>query len=120
MVSFTSEKNHEMRNLPSEIVKGFNSGDARAISQYFNTSVELIFSDSRGVYGKAQAEQILNKFFNDNPTAKGKANYKHLHTIPKDNVQYHIGELSTEKGRYRINIYMKDQLIYEMRVESND
>jgi hypothetical protein len=107
-------------NLPNEIVKGFNNGDAKAISQYFNSSVELIFTDSRGVYGKAQAEKILKNFFNDNVDAKGKFDYKHLHNIDKDNVQYYIGELTTGKGRYRINIYMKDQLIYEMRVEGND
>jgi len=107
-------------NLPNEIVHGLNNGDAKIISQYFNSSVELIFTDSRGVYGKAQAEQILNKFFNDNTTAKGKFEYKHLHNIDKDNVQYYIGELTTGKGRYRINIFMKDQRIYEMRLEGND
>ena len=107
-------------NLPNEIVQGFNNGDAKVISQYFNSSVELIFADSRGVYGKAQAEQILNKFFNDNVTTRREFKYTHLHNIDKDNVQYYIGELTTEKGRYRINIYMKDHRIYEMRLESND
>ena len=115
---------HEMKsgiNLPNEIVQGFINGDAKVISNYFNSSVELIFSDNRRVYGKAQAEQILNKFFKDNATAKGNFEFKLLHhPINKDNIQYYIGELTTGKGRYRINIYMKDQRIYEMRVESND
>ena len=107
-------------NLPDEIIQALRNGDAKVISKYFNSSVELIFSESRGVYGKAQAEQILKDFFSKNATANGKFNYKHLHSIPKDNIQYYIGELTTGKGQYRVNIYMKDQRIYEMRIESND
>jgi uncharacterized protein YfaS (alpha-2-macroglobulin family) len=110
--------------LPNEIVQALNKGDAKVISKYFNSSVELIFSESRGVYAKAQAEQILKNFFNDNPPANapanGKYSYRHLHTIPKDNTQYNIGELRTGKGMYRVCIFMKDQQIYEMRIENND
>ena len=107
-------------NLPDEIVQALKNGDAKDISKYFNSSVELIFSESRGVYGKAQAEQILKDFFCKNATASGKFNYKNLHSSNKDNAQYHIGELHTGKGLYRVYIYMKDQRIYEMRIESND
>jgi len=104
----------------SEIVQGFESGDARAVSKHFNRTVELIFSDKSGVYAKAQAEQILKSFFTNNAPASGKFNYKHLHGSNRDNVQYYIGELLTGKGMYRITIYMKDSLIHQMRIESND
>ena len=104
-------------DLPDEIVYALKNGDAKIISKYFNSSVELIFSESRGVYGKAQAEQILKNFFSNN---SGKFNYKNLHSTDRDNAQYYIGELHTGKGQYRVYIYMKDQRIYEMRIESND
>jgi hypothetical protein len=107
-------------NLPDEIVQALRNGDAKSISKYFNSSVELIFSESRGVYGKAQAEQILKTFFSNNAAANGKFNYKYLHGTNKDNAQYHICELHTGKGQYRVYIYMKDQRIYEMRIESDD
>ena len=102
-------------NLPGEIVKALEKGDAKSISNYFNSSVELIFSESQKVYGKSQAEQILRFFFSNN--GPGDFKYKHLHTINK---QYFIGELHTGKGLYRLNVYMKDQYIYQMRIESND
>ena len=107
-------------NLPNEIVQALTNGDAKAISNYFNTSVELIINDSQAVYGKAQAEQILKTFFNNNASASGKFSYKQLHKGDRDNVQFYIGELHTGKGSYRVTINMKDQRIHQMRIESND
>ena len=107
-------------NLPVEIVQAMRTGDAKTISKYFNSSVELNFSESHGVYGKSQAEQILKDFFNKNASADGKFEYKHLHTTPRDNAQYYIGELITGKGTYRLHIFMKDQRIHQMRIDSND
>ena len=106
--------------LPDEIVQAFVGGDARTISKYFNSSVELILSERGGVYAKAQAEQILKNFFNDNALSNRRFNYKELHSSTRDNPQSFIGELHTGKGIYRVTIYMKDQLIHLMRIESND
>jgi hypothetical protein len=111
-------------DLPQEIVQALNSGDAKVIAKYFNSSVELIFSDKRDVYAKAHAEQVLKNFFTNNPvdTGAGKVNYTHRHTsgVGKENVRNYIGELRTGKGTFRIHIFMKDQRIYEMRIENND
>ena len=107
-------------NLPDEIVRALNYGDAKTISKYFNTSVELIFNETQGIYGKAQAEQILKNFFTNNAPANGRFTYKHLHGSDRDNVQYYIGELHTGKGLYRVYIHMKNQFVYQMRIESND
>ena len=112
--------NEHAFSLPDEIVQALKAGDAKTISKYFNSSVELNLSESQGVYGKAQAEQILKDFFSKNASAKGKFEYKHLHnTTNKDNAQYYIGEL-TGKGIYRLYILMKDQRIHQMRIDSND
>ena len=46
--------------------------------------------------------------------------FKQLHKADRDNVQYYIGELHTGKGSYRVTIYMKDQRIHQMKIESND
>ena len=106
--------------LPDDMVQAFVGGDAKAICKYFDSSVELILSEIGGVFAKAQAEQILKTFFNDNISANRRFNYKDLHSSVRDNAQYYIGELHTGKGIYRVNIYMKDQRIYQMRIESND
>jgi len=107
-------------NLSPEIVQALTNGDAKALSNFFNTSVELIFSESQAVYGKAQAEQMLKTFFNNNASANGKFSYKTLHTVPRDNVQVYIGELHTGKDLYRVTIHMKDQRIHQLRIVSND
>jgi hypothetical protein len=105
--------------LPNELAQAFENCDAKTISKYFNSSVELIFSESQGVYGKSQAEQILKTFFNNNASANGKFNYKEQHASDKDNAQYYIGELYG-KGTFRVCIYMKEQRIHLMRIENND
>ena len=113
------ESEKQVLNPPVEIVQALKSGDSKVISKYFNSSVELIFSESQGVYGKAQAEQILKTFFSNN-ASKGDFTYNHSHTVNKDNAQYYIGKLHTGKGVYRVYIYMKDQRIHQMRMESDD
>ena len=105
---------------PEEIIQGFESCDARIIGKYFNLSVELILNESQAVYAKSQAEQILRNFFNNNVSPNRKFTYKHLHGSDRDNVQYYIGELHTGRGMYRVTIYMRNNLIYRMRIESND
>ena len=107
-------------DLSDEIVQAFVYGEANGIGKHFNSSVELIFNESQGVYGKSQGEQILKTFFANNASAQGKFTYKHLHGSNRDNVHYYIGELHTGKGLYRVTIYMKDKLIHRMRIESND
>ena len=108
------------RNLPDEIIMGFVNGDAKIVGKYFNEQVELILNGMQGVYGKSQAEQILKNFFSDNTSVNKKFTYKSLHDSERENAQYYIGELHTGKGLYRVTIYMKDQLIHRMRIESND
>ena len=107
-------------DLPSELVQGFVNGDAKLISKHFNESIELIFTESSGVYGKTQAEQILRTFFVNNAPANGKFGYKPLHNSGRENMHYFIGELHTGKGLYRVTIHMKDKLIHRMRIENND
>ena len=107
-------------NLPNEVVQALTNGDAKTISNYFNTSVELIFSERQAVYGKAHAEQILRTFFNDNATANRTFSYKPLHNGTRNNAQFSIGELTTGKGSYRVTIFLKDQQILQMKIESND
>ena len=120
-VNLRNEAMSSALNLPDEIVQAFVNGDAKVISKYFNTSVELIFSENQGVYSKAQAEQMLKTFFSNNASANRKFTFKHLHSSTnRDNIQYHIGQLDTGKGSYRVTIHIKDQRITQMRIESND
>lgn len=103
-------------DLPKEILLALEEGNVKNISKYLGSSVELIFTDTQGVYAKAQAEQILKNFFNDNGSEGFK--YRHLHTTNNDN---HLGELRTSKGIvYRVFIRIKKGVIHQMKIENVD
>jgi hypothetical protein len=104
--------------LPADIAGALEGGNAKEISKRFNSSVELILNQSQDVYGKSQAEQILRSFFDGNgPSFK----YKDLHSSGREESHCNfIGQLFTSKGTYRVYIYIKNDQIYQMRVENND
>lgn len=107
--------------LPSEIRNALEKGDAKTLSKYFNSSLELGFSQTQGVYGKAQAEQMLKNFFDNNGPI---SSYRDMHEINKGNTQVYIGQLYTSKGNYRVYIYMiavdLSYYIHLMKIENND
>jgi hypothetical protein len=104
--------------LPADIVTALETGNSKEISKRFNSSVELILNQNQDVYGKSQAEKILKGFFETNgPSFK----YMDLHSSGKDSSHCNfIGQLHTSRGIYRVYIYIKNQQIYQMRLENND
>jgi hypothetical protein len=104
--------------MPSDILFALETGNSKELYQRFNTSIELIMNQNQNVYGKSQAEKILKIFFDTNgPSFK----YKELHSNGKDlsNCNF-IGQLFTSRGTYRVSIYIKNEQIYQIRLESND
>ena len=96
------------------------AGNSKVLSGHFTPNVDLTVVDTDDVYSKAQAEQILKKFFEEsNPT-----NFKVEHD-GKTNAGdgYVIGTLSTQKGKYRVTYFLKqmDQslLIKQLRIEES-
>ncbi|GHT22001.1 hypothetical protein FACS189430_03100 [Bacteroidia bacterium] len=104
--------------MPSDIMNALETGNSKGFYNRFNSSIELLMNQNQNVYGKSQAEKILKIFFDANgPNFK----YKGLHSSGKDlsNCNF-IGQLFTSKGTYRVSIYIKNEQIYQMRLESND
>jgi hypothetical protein len=106
--------------MPFDIISALEKGDSKEIYKRFNTSIELIMNQNQNqsIYGKSQAEKILRNFFDANgPSFK----YKGLHSSGKDlsNCNF-IGELSTSKGLFRVSIYVRNEQIYQMRLENSD
>ena len=50
-------------DLLDEIASSLRSGDARSVSRYFGTTIDLTIISQEEVYSKVQAEQILKDFF---------------------------------------------------------
>ncbi|MBK9320723.1 MAG: DUF4783 domain-containing protein [Bacteroidetes bacterium] len=50
-------------DLLDDIANALRSGDAKSVSKYFGSSVDLTIITQEEVYSKVQAEQVLRDFF---------------------------------------------------------
>lgn len=88
----------------SEIISAFKTGNANALSSYFDEEVEISILDDDNVYPKTEAKQIMEKFFASyKPTSFAK---QHEGTSPSG-ANYCIGILKTSKGIFRVSIHAK-------------
>ncbi|MBL7727317.1 MAG: DUF4783 domain-containing protein [Dinghuibacter sp.] len=100
-----------------EVMAALRSGNANALSKYFDNTVEISLPDRSNAYSKTQAEVVMKDFFQT----------KTVRTFDKDymsnngNSIFCIGTLSTKSGNYRTTIHMKTradrQLLQEIRIE---
>ena len=96
-----------------------HKGNIHELSKLFAQTVEITIFDEENVYSKAQAELILNKFFNQNKPKSVKI----LHTI-NSNPNYIFGVLivNTDNGIFRIACTLKQTngilTLIEMRIET--
>lgn len=107
-------------DIPEGIALSVKAGNAAELAKYFYTNIELVILDKEDVYSKAQAEQILRKFFTDHhPTS-----FKIIFEGGKETSQYAIGSLTTSTGNFRVYFLIKDQdgspLIHQLRIERED
>jgi len=104
--------------VPDEIIQSLKSGDSKTLSAYFNQNVELVVLENDNVYSKAQAQQIVNKFFSANPPES----FTVIHQGGKEGAQYVIGNLVTGKGTYRVYFLLKKSggkdYIHQLRIEA--
>jgi hypothetical protein len=102
--------------IPGQIVNGLKSGDARAVSSYFNENVELVILDRENVCSQAQGEQILRDFFN-----KYKPSGFIITHQGGDDAPYAIGKMPTSGGNFRIYLLLKSIVngpkIVQLRIE---
>ena len=94
--------NQVKAQVPDEIIQSLKTGNSKTLSEYFNQNVEMMVLKNDNIYSKAQAEQILNKFFDSNSTER-------FLIIPQGGKedQYVIGNLVTNKGTFRVTFLLK-------------
>jgi hypothetical protein len=107
----------EQAKIPAGISVAFKAGNASELSKYLNPTVELLLPEKEDFYKKNVAEAILKDFFSTHPTKDFVIRYQGV----KNDVQYAIGNLKTEKGDFRVYFLMKkvDQelLIHLIRID---
>jgi hypothetical protein len=103
--------------IPDDIILGLKSGDAKLLSDYFNQNVELVILDNDNVYSKAQAQQIVGKFFSGYQPEK----FDIIHQGGKEGAKYVIGTLTTKQGKFRVYFLLKQDkgksYIHQLRIE---
>ncbi len=105
---------------PDNVNNALKSGNASALKQYMNSTVELVILEKENVYSNIQAEQILKQFFSQHKPES----FQILHNGGNNNSQYYIGLLKTKTESFRIyyllKIKDKKTLIYQLRIESDE
>jgi hypothetical protein len=109
-----AQQNADLGNVSRSIQKG----DAKALSRYFDSSVEITIVDKEGTYSKSQAEVVVKTFFDQHSPQS----FKVVHQGSSGgNSKYVIGKLETSQGRYRTYLYVKlkdgSPMIQQLRFE---
>jgi len=110
----------DQAKIPEGIAIAIKAGNASELSKYMNSTIELLLLDKEDFYKKNVAETILKDFF----TEYQAKDFTIRHQGAKNDAQYAIGNLRTEKGDFRVYFLLKkvDQelLIHQIRIESDN
>jgi hypothetical protein len=117
--SFTATAQDQAK-IPGGIAIAIKAGNAAELSKYMNSTIELLLLDKEDFYKKNVAETILKDFFAKYQTK----DFTIRHQGAKNDAEYAIGNLKTEKGDFRVYFLLKkvDQelLIHQIRIESDN
>lgn len=108
-------------DFQTDVTTALKTGNAKALATYFHSSIDLTILQKQNTYSKAQAEQVIQSFFDDHKPNAFKSNHS---GASGDGSKYTIGTLETAKGTFRVYIYYKiiggKELIQTLRFESNN
>jgi len=106
--------------IPAGISIAIKAGNATELSKYMNSTIELLLLDKEDFYKKNVAETILIDFFNEYHTK----DFNIMHQGAKNDAQYAIGNLKTDRGNFRVYILLKkvnqELLIHVIRIEPDN
>ena len=110
----------EQAKIPGGISIAIKAGNAAELSKYMNSTIELLLLDKEDFYKKNVAETILKDFFSEYQTR----DFTIRHQGAKNDAQYAIGNLKTEKGDFRVYFLLKkvdeELLIHQIRIEPDN
>jgi hypothetical protein len=116
-VLFMNNQSFAQITIPEEILVSLKTGDSKKLSQYFNQNVDLVILGSDNVCSKAQAQQIVNKFFSNNTPES----FTIIHQGGKEGDKYVIGNLKANTGSFRVYFLLKSNegrnYIHQLRIE---
>lgn len=100
-----------------DVVAAIKSGNAVAVSKYFDNTVEITVNGKSTNYSKAQGEVVLRDFFANNAVKS----FSVLHQGESGGSEFCIGTLTTSNGNYRTTLNLKQkgdkQTLQEIKFE---
>ena len=119
-LSSLTARAQDQAKIPEGISIAIKAGNAAELSKYMNSTIELLLLDKEDFYKKNVAETILKDFFAEYQTK----DFTIRHQGAKNDAQYAIGNLKTEKGDFRVYFLLKkvdhELLIHQIRIESDN
>ncbi len=90
-----------------DITGALRQGKVEVLARYLDRNVEIAIPGKDDMVSKAEATEVLRKFFsNYHPRSFSEM---HQGRSKGQDSQYIIGNLNTDKGSFRVYIYMKSQ-----------
>ncbi|CAN5175819.1 hypothetical protein BH09BAC6_BH09BAC6_35710 [soil metagenome] len=90
-------------------------GNAHGLAEMFAPNIEIAILTEENVYSKAQAEQVLEKFFIQNKSKTVQI----LHRVnSSQNYRFGVLILTTDRGTFRVAFTLKDDALIELRIET--
>ncbi len=93
------------RPTAREISSAFAAGSAEQIAQWFSPKVDLTLLSEQSVYSSSQAKGRLSSFFGSHKPSS----FKIAFTNARGERTFIIGNLTTGKGSYRVNIFLQGE-----------
>lgn len=110
----------DQAKIPAGISLSFKTGNAAELAKYMNSTVGLTILEKEDFYKKVVAESILKDFFSQYQAK----DFAIRHQGSRNDAQYAIGNLSTEKGNFRVYFLLKkvgnNLLIHQIRIEADN
>lgn len=105
-------------SVKDQVVAAIGSGNSAALAKHMVANVDMTLPSASDYYSKAQAEQILRKFF-DEHKPKGLSIEHEGKNGTGDS--YYIGRLATGRGDFRVTFFLKRSgsgaLLKQLRIE---
>ena len=103
-----------------KVALAMKTGNAKELAEQFIPNIDLTVKETSEVYSKAQAEQIIRKFFNDHPPVDMVIEHS---GVSKFGDKYYIGILRTRNGYFRVTFFLKKtgdlMQVKQLRIEAS-
>jgi hypothetical protein len=105
-------------DITPAVAAALRTGNAAALAEYFNATIDLTLPGSEGTYSKSQAELIVKAFFSANKPEEFEIQHQ---GSSGEGSQFCIGTLTTDNGDFRtyflVKSFGKQSLITQLQFE---